>query len=279
MCVVAALLTCTACFISQWVVYRWLGSQEARYVALISEENTLIRLQQSYLLQGETLFMGSSLTERLLSNGKNACLAVPGSSFTAALSLLKDPKQFLPGTVYVLELNNMGCENNENILKKTREWKFNYFRDSSHFSFAAKPSNLIVSTIFHWLNKKEEHNVGPFSDIEATPLDTSACDNLTPNELKNWKNVIQGIELIRSRGGKICFVYMPLKKVDFHYEEAYRQGCKLAKHMNIPVLDYQHTDVFKYLQFTDDTHVKPRHINSLRLMKTIARDAKLHAVE
>lgn len=278
LCVCCSLISFTLFFVLQWGVYHYLLSNETRFVSPVAEENTIIRLQNASQLRGDVLFMGSSLTERLLPQDNLTTLATPGSSFTASLALLKDPNQFKPGTVYVLEVNNMFSGEDPQLLEKTREWGFNNFRDSSHFSMAAKPASLIVSLVYSFLSKDKGRSYKPFDDIVTTPEDTSTSPSLTGDEIREWAALIQGIEQIKSRGGKICLVYMPLKVMSENYKSSYQKGRKFANYLKLPLLNYQETDVFKYLVYTDSTHLKSSDEATKRFMRTVARDAVRHAV-
>ncbi|MDO4528264.1 MAG: hypothetical protein Q4C03_05720 [bacterium] len=278
LCVCCSLISCTLFFVLQWGVYHYLLSNKKQFVSPVAEENTIIRLQNASQLRGDVLFMGSSLTERLLPQDNLTTLATPGSSFTASLALLKDPNQFKPGTVYVLEVNNMFSGEDPQILEKTRDWSFNYCRDSSHFSLAAKPTSLIVSLLYSFSSKDKGRKYEPFDDIVAVPEDTSTAPSLTEDEIQKWAALLQGIEQIKSRGGQICLVYMPLKVMSAHYKSSYQKGCKLANYLKLPLLNYQETDVFKYLIYTDSAHLKTNHEATRRFMRTIARDAVRHAV-
>lgn len=278
MCVIVALVACACCFLMQRGVYQWLSAEGARFVSLSGEENTLIYLQQAQKLKGDVLFMGSSLTERLHTCENRATLAIPGSSFTASLSLITDPQQFKPGTVYVLEVNNMFSGFEPNIEKKTKEWRFNFFKDSAHFSVAAKPTALIVSCVYQMISAKESAPIDAFEDITVLPENTHAHADFTESEVQELADVINAINLIKKRGGKVCFVFLPIKEMSKHYRRSLEKGCRLAKYLQIPLLNYQDSEVFKYLQYTDATHLKSSHLGTKRLMKHVASDATRYAV-
>lgn len=278
MCVVVALVACVCCFLMQRGVYQWLSAEGARFISPVGEENTLILLQRAQKLKGDVLFMGSSLTERLQPCENRASLATPGSSFTASLALITDPQQFKPGTVYVLEVNNMFAGVEPNIEKKTKEWRFNFFKDSAHFSVAAKPTALIVSSLYRLTNPKDSAPIDAFEDITVLPENLQDYADLTEKEVQELADVINGINLIKKRGGKVCFVFLPIKEMSKHYRMSLEKGGRLAKYLQIPLLNYQDSEVFKYLLYTDATHLKSRHLGTRRLMKHVATDATRYAV-
>lgn len=164
LCVMAALLTCVLCFVGQWVCYHCLLQQNARFVSPVGEENSLIRLQAVRTVDAPVLFLGSSLTERLLSGKASASIAIPGSSFVHVNEYMKSRYQYKDGTVYVLEINNMFNPRNNSLLERLNRWDFDFFCTSSHFSFASKPINLLTSTIFHVMDSGSYRTPEPFAD-------------------------------------------------------------------------------------------------------------------
>lgn len=275
---VSALISCVVCLILQGFTYHYLEISKARFVSTVGSENTLIRLQQSHKLHGSVLFMGSSLTQRLLPQDDVSSIAVPGSCFVGSLKLLNDPEQFAPDTVYILETNNLFNGYNAEILKRTEKWDFDLFRDSSHFSLAAKPSNLIVSVMLHILTRNQVKKAGEFETDIAQPVDFTNVPPPSAQELKDWEHLIKGVEELRARGGRLCFVYFPTIKLD-RYDHCYAPACKLAKHLNIPLLHYNTQAWVDRLEYTDDEHLNSRAFTTVRFMNTVARDAKNHAVK
>lgn len=276
--VATALISCVVCLLLQSFIYQYLENRKARFVSPVGSENTLIRLQQSHKLHGSVLFMGSSITERLLPQEDINSIAMSGSCFASSLKLLNDPEQFAPGTVYILETNNLFKGYNTKILKRTEKWDFNLFRDSSHFSLAAKPSNLIVSVIFHILTQNQVKNAGVFETDIAQPVDFTNVPSPSAQELKDWEHLIKGVEELRARGGRLCFVYLPTIQLE-RYAHCYAPACKLAKHLNIPLLHYNTQSWVDKLEYTDYEHVNSRAASTVRFMNTVARDARIHAVK
>lgn len=276
-CVLLSLFTCAGCLFLQGHVYTTLRTLNARFVSPIGEENTLIRLQNSHRLTGDVLFMGSSLTERLLSHKKYASIALPGSPFTSSLSLLNDPHQFSPGTVYILETNNMFSKDNESVILRTKKWDFDIFRDSIHFSIAAKPLNLLVTCIFYITEHNKNLTDDIMEEVNITPQDLTNTADISVNQLIEWQSIINGINELRARNGKICFVYLPCKNRSSYYEDNYEKACILAKHLNIPVLNYNESKLIDRLHYTDSSHLNSRKKSTIMFMNTVARDAKMHA--
>lgn len=277
-CALITFIVCVLCFILQGSLYQWLSSKHARFVSPIAEENTVIRLQSAHKLDAPILFIGSSLTERLLSRRNMASIAMPGSPFTCTLKFLKNRKQFNPGTIYILEINNMFANDNKDLLNKTEEWDFLYFRDSSHFSLAAKPVNLIVSVLFYALEHGKNDTDDLFDTEPSAPVNLAIEKDITKQQLKEWDHLLKGIQEIRARGGRICFVNHPCKQTPETYKSSYIKGRLLAKHLNIPVLNYNHPNWIKKLDYTDSTHLRSRSKSTVMYMNTVARDASLIAV-
>ena len=273
---VTAIVSCTIFLMLQTIAYRWLESKQGRFVSTVAAENTLIRLQQAHKLHGSVLFMGSSITERLLPQEDINSIAMSGSCFASSLKLLTDPHQFAPGTVYILETNNLFAGYNEKILKRVKEWDFDLFRNSSHFSIAAKPCNLITSYALYVLGGKDIKNAGVFPADIATPVDLSSVPFPTKEELAKWNHLIAGVEEIRRRGGIICFVYLPTIEIE-RYRHSYLPACKLAKHLNLPLLNYNSKEWINLLEYTDREHLNSRNASTVKFMNTVARDARVHA--
>lgn len=278
-CVFFALLSCALFFILQACVYNLLKEKEARFVSPIGEENTLIRLQDAHNMNSNILFMGSSITERLLPQKNISSIAMSHSSFTCTLKFLKNRKQFAPGTVYILEINNMFQTDYKELLARTEEWDFNYFRDSAHFSFAAKPMNLIASSIFYFLEHKQSSTEDTFDVPPALPIPNNDVADITDKQLKEWDYLIQGIKEIRDKGGRICFVLHPYTGDRKYFMISYEKSRILAKHLNIPVLNYNAPEWINRLTFTDPIHLHSRKESTIMYMNTVARDAALVATK
>ncbi len=278
-CALFALLSCVLFFLLQASIYHFLKEKDARFVSPIGEENTLIRLQAAHKMNSNILFMGSSITERLLPQKNISSIAMSHSSFTCTLKFLKNRKQFPPGTVYILEINNMFQTDYKELLARTEEWDFNYFRDSAHFSFAAKPINLITSSIFYFLEHKNSDTEDTFDIPPALPVPSDNVAEITREQLEEWDYLIQGINEIRAKGGRICFVLHPYTSSPKNFLHSYEKSRILAKHLNIPVLNYNVPEWTNRLTFTDPIHLHSRKKSTVMYMNTVARDAALVATK
>lgn len=273
--VACCLLGCMACLGVQRFVFNYLTAHSVNFVSPIHLEITMIRLQNIHKLKGDAIMMGSSLTERLRSGDKTAVLGIPGNSFVAGLDLMKDVVEFAPGTTYILEINNILNHENELISEDVKKWHFRAFRGSPHLSIAAKPSNLLLSCINWWINS----GIPPSSPIDenawvSTPENLSAVGELTEDELKKWGRVMDGMRRIWRAGGRICLVRLPEARETNRYQSTYEGACKLAKYMNVPVINYNTDDWRARLQFTDSIHLNSRAASTATFREIIARDAK-----
>ena len=237
---------------------------------------TMIRLQNVHKLSGDAVIMGSSMTERLFPSKNTAVIGIPSSSFLAGLQVMKGAVTFPPGTTYIIEINNLFNGVYEPVLKETEKWSFNTFRTSKHFSIAAKPTNLLLS-IAYAVAKPQISSNQDF-DISGEPVqhpqDISAAPSPSEKELKEWQNIIAGIEQIQQHHkGKICFAGLPTLAPGDGIE-SYNKACKLAKYLNLPVLNYN-TDYWRNkLEFTDPRHLNSARPSTLRFRDVVARDAR-----
>ena len=273
---ICALAVCAACFAVQGLTFHQLESRKARMVSPIFLDITMIRLQNVHKLTGDAVIMGSSMTERLFASQKTAVIGVPSSSFLAGLQVMKGAVNFPPGTTYIVEINNLFNGIYEPVLEETSKWSFRTFRNSKHFSIAAKPSNLLLS-IAYAIAKPQISSDQSFDISDEAiqqPQDISAALLPTENELKEWRDIISGIEQIQQvNKGKICFACLPTLAPGDGLE-AYNKACKLAKHLNLPVLNYN-TDYWRNkLEFTDQRHLNSARTSTLRFRDIVARDAR-----
>lgn len=274
-------LVCTAifslllCLCVQCAWFYTLEGVGARFVSPISEENTLIRIQRLSRLPGDidTVFMGSSVTERLLSRGRCATVAVSHSPYMTGLRLMKGIISFPKGTVYVLETSNMMHPSENEITARMAQPDFLLFRNNPCFSIAAKPSNLLVSSIFYVSNLKKVTDEEPFDCPVAQPLDLATVEELTAEEKELYKEYIEGIEELRRMGGQCVFMDYPrvIKKTLF--DSNLKIACKIAKYTGVPVLNYNVPYWNEKMHFSDGFHLVSRDPLTVRFMNTVARDA------
>ena len=254
--IATALLVCAILFIIQHCVFLMLDNRGARLVSPIFQDITMIRLQRLHKLQGNAIILGSSMTERLMASPQTAVLGVPGSSFTAGLKLLSKESPLPTGTTYILEVNNLFSGINHAVLKDAAEWDFRFFKNSHHFSIAAKPTNV------------------PEPDTPVLqPVNLEHYTLPTPHELSQWQDVMAGIADIRSQGGRICLVQFPSRDADM-FNVSYTNACKLARYLQIPILNYNTDEWRNRLIFTDSHHLDSKQASTGVFRETIARDAK-----
>ena len=272
--IATALIVCSILFILQHCVFQVLESRGARLVSPIFQDITMIRLQRLHTMQGDAIILGSSITERLMASPKTAVLGVPGSSFTAGLKLLSKDSTFPADTTYILEVNNIFSGVNQAVLKDAAAWDFHFFKDSHHFSIAAKPTNLLLSSIYYLKNPEYalKHIPEPNSKV-LQPVNLEHSDLPTPQELAHWKDVLEGIADIKQRGGRICLVQFPSRDADM-FNVSYTNACKLARYLQIPILNYNTDEWRNRLIFTDSHHLDSKQASTGVFRETIARDAK-----
>lgn len=266
-------LLCFLCLQCAW--YYALEAAGARFVSPIYGENTLIRIQRLSKLKGniDTVFMGSSITERLLSRGRCATVAVSHSPYMTAIQQMKGNVTFAPGTVYVLETTNMMHPSANEITARMAQTDFKLFRTNPIFSIAAKPTNLLVSSLFYASTFRKQPEETPFDTPVAQPVDLEDVESLTPEEIVLYKEYIDGIAELRSMGGKCVFMNHPrtIQRSDFDRNQEI--ACKIAKHVGIPVLNYNTPYWNEKLHFSDGFHLVSRDPLTIRFMNTVARDA------
>lgn len=276
-CVLIAILACALCFVFQWGGYTWLRQKNARFISPVYEESTLIRLQSVHEIDAPVLFIGSSLTERLLTRKSAASVAMPRSSFAHVNEFMATRYQYKPGVVYVLEINNMFQEKNIELTERTNQWDFDLFRNSSHFSFASKPSNLLVSFIFYFFEHMKYETVDRYDDMPAPVVNFDDVPDISETQKEEWAHLIEGIKLLKGHGGRICFVNHPCRITSDFYKQNYRKGCILAKYLGIPILNYNSPEWVNRLEFSDATHLKSRRKSTTMYMNTAANSASLIA--
>ena len=272
--IATALIVCSILFILQHCVFQALESRGARLVSPIFQDITMIRLQRLHKLQGDAIILGSSITERLMASPETAVLGVPGSSFTAGLKLLSKYSAFPADTTYILEVNNIFSGVNQAVLKDAAAWDFHFFKDSHHFSIAAKPTNLLLSSIYYLKNPEyAQKNIPELNTKVLQPVNLEHTNLPTPQELAQWKDVLEGIADIKQRGGRICLVQFPSRDADM-FNVSYTNACKLARYLQLPILNYNTEEWRNRLTFTDSHHLDSKQASTSIFRETIARDAK-----
>lgn len=278
-CALITIMACAICFALQWGGYTWLKQRNARFVSPINEENSLIRLQAVHKIDTPILFIGSSLTERLLPRKSSASVAMSHSSFVYVNEFMETRYQYKPGTVYVLEINNMFTGRNIELTERTNHWDFDLFRDSSHFSFASKPSNLLVSFVFYFLEHLKYETDAQYDDLPAPIVNMDSVPDISEEQKKEWAHLIEGVNLLKSRGGRICFINHPCKVTPAYYKQNYEKGCILAKYLGISILNYNSSEWVERLEFSDPTHLNSRKKNTIMYMNTAANSAAVIAAD
>lgn len=264
------------CIGLQCVWYYALESADARFVSPISGENTLIRIQRLSSLQDkniDTVFMGSSITERFLSRGRCGTVAVSHSPYMTGIHLMRGNVTFPAGTVYVLESTNMMHPSENEITDRMNQPDFRLFKTNPVFSLAAKPINLLVSSIYCMLQSKHAGDEAPFDVPVTEPLDLSAVPELTAEEKERYKEYFEGIAELRRLGGKPVFIHYPRKLIYKRFDNNQMIACKIAKHLDMPVLNYNVPYWNDKLHFSDKFHLISRDPLTVRFMYTVARDA------
>lgn len=264
------------CIGLQCVWYYALDAADARFVSPIGEENTLIRIQRLSRLQDkniDTVFMGSSITERMLTRGRCGTVAVSHSPYMTGIRLMRGNVTFPAGTVYVLESTNMMHPSENEITARMNRPDFRLFKTNPVLSLAAKPTNLLVSSIYGMLQSKHAGDEAPFDVPVTEPLDLSAVPELTAEEKELYKEYIEGIAELRRSGGKPVFVHYPRKLIYKRFDYNQMIACKIAKHLGVPVLDYNVPYWKQKLHFSDKYHLISNDPLTVRFMFTMARDA------
>ncbi len=272
--IVWVIASCLFCFLIQACLWEYLVAHRARFVSVNSYTITLSRLQNSSMLKGDTVILGSSITERLMSSDDVAVIGVPGSCFLAGKQLV-NYENFAPGTVFVLEANNFFSAISEDVMADTRKLGRRLFRGNRHFSIAAMPSSLLLSAIYyatgsysHLLADKEVLDESPLK-----PVNVESSAPLTAEERTHCAAQIEGIHDLRARGYRVCMAFIP-GRVRGNHAELMPKLMSFAHDMNVPLLDYTDCAYVPELIFTDSVHLDSKQLSTTRFRNTIARDAK-----
>lgn len=271
LCVVLSLAFCLTL---QYTAVCDLQSRHARIVSPVHIENTLLRLQNIPHLTGDCVFMGSSITERFPITENTSVIAVPSSSFTAACILMDRCVQFPEGTIYVLEVNNLFNGNYWDVLHRTEAWDFYALADSKFFSLSARPVNLLVSYMYLYATSSDQQ-VGE-DECFDTPVEQPVVlqgEPPTEEELQEWSEILQRMQKLRAKGGKLCLAYYPTKDLK-GFEKSYAKAKKLAVYADVPLLNYNKAEWLPKLVFTDHNHQKSRVPETAKFRNTVARDAR-----
>ncbi len=172
----------------------------------------------------------------------------------------------------------MFANDNIGILNRTSQWDFDLFRDSSHFSIAAKPINIFISSIFHFVAYKKNEADSIYNIDVEMPVNLDNVPDITSAQIQKWQHLIDGVNELRVRGGRICFVYFPHVNPNSSFESGFKSACILAKYLDIPVLNYNEQHWKERLDFTDSVHLNSRSKSTRMFKNTVARDAIIHAV-
>ncbi len=269
--------TCLACFFLQALAWEYLKAHKARFVSENGFDVTLGRLQNTPYLTGNTIIMGSSITERLMPTDDVAVIGVPGCSFLAACEFV--PYDSFPkGTVCVLEANNIFNGIREDVVADTRKWSFRFFQGSRHFSVVAKPSSLLLS-LAYYLTTPGSAMSGDrmtLTDAPLLPLTEEAAPQWTDAQKADHYKEIEGIRQLQARGYRVCLAYVPERDVT-RRAGIWSDVLALARAADVPVLDYSLSPATKGLKWTDSIHLDSKAKSTGRLRNTIARDAQLYA--
>lgn len=272
--IVSALLMCILLFTIQGGIYHFLESKGSRFVSPTFLDITMIRLQRIHKLQGDAVILGSSITERLMASPRTAVVGVPSSSFLAGLHLINQNRPFPEGTTYIIETNNLFNGIYKPVLDDAAKWDFQLFRNSRHFSMAAKPTNLVLSFIYYCKTAKTSTGMSALAYNQQTqPENVDHAEPPSTQELDEWRDIMAGIEQIKKQGGRICLVQFPTRN-PHEFDASHAKARKLAKHFNIPLLDYNTDEWRTRLVFTDARHLNSKVPSTSMFRETIARDAK-----
>ncbi len=266
--------SCLFCFVAQGVLWECLHACRARLLSSNHNTITLSRLQNTTMLTGSTVMLGSSITERLMPSDDIATIGVPGSNFLGGMQLVRY-ENFPAGTVFVLECNHMFSPVNEDVLNETKKWSFQMFRGSRHFSIAAMPSSLLLSALYYMTGAYTHtlHDKALLSDSVCQPRQVGDAERMTEDELRQCAALAEGIRELRARGYRVCLAFMP-ERDSSRYDSIMPRILSFAREVDVPVLDYTQQPFAAQLEFTDSVHLSSRALSTTRFRNTVARDAQ-----
>lgn len=262
------------CLVLQYLAATDLQRRHARIVSPVLNENTLLRLQNIPRLTGDCVLLGSSITERMPVTDHVSVIAIPGSSFTAGCILMDRHAHFPRETTYILEVNNLFSGNNWDVLRQTEKWDFYRLADNKFLSRAARPVNQIVSYVYLFSADTNAHMAE--NDCFDTPIEQPeelSAGAPTPEEMEEWSEVLQRMQELRAKGGKLCMVYYPSNDLK-GFEESYKKAQKLAAYANVPLLNYNKAEWLPRVVLTDHHHMDHRAPETMRFRNTVVRDAR-----
>lgn len=234
----------------------------------------MIRLQQVALQPGDkAVIMGSSMTERLFPSRHIKVIAVPGSPFTAAMSVAKEAGVTLPKLV-IIEVNMLFNPDNMEILHKIREWHFRTFRNSKHFSIAARPSSLLYSIGFSYASRHRfpSESEDLFSGEITAPSNLAGAEPWNEEQRRIYAEIIQAIDQLKADGHDVVLAYFPTRQKDIHLN-SFKLAQGLAKELSVPLLDYSDAPFLQALKFSDSHHLVSSEKTTILFRNTLVRDA------
>ncbi len=266
--------SCGLCFVVQSALWDFLVSRKARLLSANTYTITLSRLQNASLLAGNTVMLGSSITERLMPSDDVVVIGVPGSSFLAGMQLVPY-ENVAEGAVFVLEANNLFNSVNEDVMAETSKPGFRLFRGSRHFSIAAMPSSLILSWMYYMSGSyaRTLNDRGLLSGEALLPSDVSSARAWSESEQKEYAALCEGVRELRARGYRVCLFYSPERQPHSHDAKLPRL-MSFAREMDVPLLDYTRASFVSELILTDDKHLDSKALSTTRFRNTVVRDAR-----
>lgn len=265
--------TLVSALLVHWCV---LTSFEANNVSFTSENPqfiTLGRLERVDSLHGDVVIVGSSVTERMRSSEHISVIGVPGCQFTTGLSLIKEG-QFPEGTCFAIEGYNILSEDGGEIKTILDGWRFHAAKECRFFSHVAKPSALLLTSIYHVSSDhsfhKDEESTPDLPNLE--PSDVSGEYSYAPKRQAEFEQAVAGIRELRAKGYRVCIVYYP--EHSGNYDERIEGAKAVAKACDVPLLDYHRDDYDKACVFTDKVHFRTHSPATMRFRNAVARDVK-----
>lgn len=271
---VCILLSMGLCLVGQRLLYEYLEESQAHFIAENPYFVTLGRLQNVEDLKGDTVILGSSMTERLQSSDSVSVIGVPGNSFLGGMVFLKEGG-FKPGTVAVVEGNLITSGMNAGVIRDAEKWDFQLFQGSRHFSIRSKPSSLLLTFLYDkFLSHASADRADSCFDEEGfcPKMDVRSGGPSASGGRLNV--VVQGIQSLQKQGFRPCIVWYPTHLPESDDTRRNRSICmEAAASTGVPFLDYSNAPFKSRLRFTDTHHLKSTARETSVFRNTIARDA------